>query len=141
MIRRPPRSTLFPYTTLFRSQAIHGLEAGAPPGLQVGLERFRQAAVDVGRHGGDARPGGVVIGRDDELSELIQQRVLRRRQELTWDSSNGLRGDRPPLQQRSDQRRRRGGDHVSAGGGPRGFWGVRLTIPLLYLVARRFPRG
>src|SRR5919198_392664 len=25
MIRRPPRSTLFPYTTLFRSDAIHGV--------------------------------------------------------------------------------------------------------------------
>src|SRR2546425_5281164 len=24
MIRRPPRSTLFPYTTLFRSQCSHG---------------------------------------------------------------------------------------------------------------------
>src|SRR2546427_4184285 len=24
MIRRPPRSTLFPYTTLFRSRLIHG---------------------------------------------------------------------------------------------------------------------
>src|SRR3712207_8182335 len=24
MIRRPPRSTLFPYTTLFRSEAAHG---------------------------------------------------------------------------------------------------------------------
>src|SRR2546430_10224630 len=24
MIRRPPRSTLFPYTTLFRSQKTHG---------------------------------------------------------------------------------------------------------------------
>src|SRR2546430_11471755 len=24
MIRRPPRSTLFPYTTLFRSVAVHG---------------------------------------------------------------------------------------------------------------------
>src|SRR5256885_1197687 len=24
MIRRPPRSTLFPYTTLFRSQAVRG---------------------------------------------------------------------------------------------------------------------
>src|SRR2546427_7903362 len=24
MIRRPPRSTLFPYTTLFRSESIHG---------------------------------------------------------------------------------------------------------------------
>src|SRR3712207_9025079 len=26
MIRRPPRSTLFPYTTLFRSQHAHGME-------------------------------------------------------------------------------------------------------------------
>src|SRR2546422_7535179 len=25
MIRRPPRSTLFPYTTLFRSHCIHGV--------------------------------------------------------------------------------------------------------------------
>src|SRR2546422_7673607 len=25
MIRRPPRSTLFPYTTLFRSEAEHGV--------------------------------------------------------------------------------------------------------------------
>src|SRR2546422_5765167 len=24
MIRRPPRSTLFPYTTLFRSERVHG---------------------------------------------------------------------------------------------------------------------
>src|SRR5438105_6011240 len=28
MIRRPPRSTLFPYTTLFRSPAIPGAELG-----------------------------------------------------------------------------------------------------------------
>src|SRR3989441_12944122 len=26
MIRRPPRSTLFPYTTLFRSPLLHGLD-------------------------------------------------------------------------------------------------------------------
>src|SRR2546430_13743599 len=32
MIRRPPRSTLFPYTTLFRSQ-----EMAAPPGTPLGL--------------------------------------------------------------------------------------------------------
>src|SRR3712207_7949663 len=33
MIRRPPRSTLFPYTTLFRSAALRGperLHRGAP---------------------------------------------------------------------------------------------------------------
>src|SRR5256885_12580691 len=29
MIRRPPRSTLFPYTTLFRSAAPAALQAGA----------------------------------------------------------------------------------------------------------------
>src|SRR5256884_7111992 len=29
MIRRPPRSTLFPYTTLFRSLALLGLRVGA----------------------------------------------------------------------------------------------------------------
>src|SRR5689334_24151501 len=28
MIRRPPRSTLFPYTTLFRSQSVHALCIG-----------------------------------------------------------------------------------------------------------------
>src|SRR2546425_7169648 len=27
MIRRPPRSTLFPYTTLFRSSDFHGISA------------------------------------------------------------------------------------------------------------------
>src|SRR3712207_8890121 len=32
MIRRPPRSTLFPYTTLFRSLALV-LELGHPAGL------------------------------------------------------------------------------------------------------------
>src|SRR2546430_17339663 len=31
MIRRPPRSTLFPYTTLFRSQVL--TEAGVPRGV------------------------------------------------------------------------------------------------------------
>src|SRR2546422_3158998 len=34
MIRRPPRSTLFPYTTLFRS-GLRGLMTKAPTGLDV----------------------------------------------------------------------------------------------------------
>src|SRR5438552_11119628 len=36
MLRPPPRSTLFPYTTLFRSSAPHdgGLEAPAAEGLR-----------------------------------------------------------------------------------------------------------
>src|SRR5687768_17808170 len=39
MIRRPPRSTLFPYTTLFRSAAACG-QRGAAPGSSA-LGRFR----------------------------------------------------------------------------------------------------
>src|SRR5690348_17592891 len=31
MIRRPPRSTLFPYTTLFRSRPASAAAAGTPP--------------------------------------------------------------------------------------------------------------
>src|SRR5256885_9505878 len=34
MIRRPPRSTLFPYTTLFRSGAAPGAAAPRPPGAR-----------------------------------------------------------------------------------------------------------
>src|SRR2546426_9300695 len=42
MIRRPPRSTLFPYTTLFRS-AIVGQDSGAT----AGLLGFRQGTMTV----------------------------------------------------------------------------------------------
>src|SRR2546427_6702338 len=36
MIRRPPRSTLFPYTTLFRSEELHR-NLGLPIHIRVGL--------------------------------------------------------------------------------------------------------
>src|SRR3712207_9504482 len=35
MIRRPPRSTLFPYTTLFRSRLEHAVDGGADEGALV----------------------------------------------------------------------------------------------------------
>src|SRR5687768_17666068 len=37
MIRRPPRSTLFPYTTLFRSQQVAQLAHETARGVRVGL--------------------------------------------------------------------------------------------------------
>src|SRR5437899_5319201 len=51
MIRRPPRSTLFPYTTLFRSRPRRhrlrpsgaGLPVGLPRSEPCLLERLRQA--------------------------------------------------------------------------------------------------
>src|SRR5688572_32088934 len=63
MIRRPPRSTLFPYTTLFRSdQELHG----ASPFLQG----------EVGRWSGAPRGAG---GRaDSSKSRMRSRRSLRR---------------------------------------------------------------
>src|SRR5258708_34067277 len=45
MIRRPPRSTLFPYTTLFRSVMISGLRAAAAlkdTALRASIENLSQ---------------------------------------------------------------------------------------------------
>src|SRR3712207_7632494 len=50
MIRRPPRSTLFPYTTLFRSAAARG--AGHRRGDLLRRARLGRAVGDRGR-GGD----------------------------------------------------------------------------------------
>src|SRR3954451_25498032 len=55
MIRRPPRSTLFPYTTLFRSAPGPGEQLG-------GLEDDRAAVVEVHR-GPPGRRGRGEIGR------------------------------------------------------------------------------
>src|SRR5687767_15666420 len=52
MIRRPPRSTLFPYTTLFRSGALgarqlRAIGVGDAEGrLDVGRARLRHGAAD-----------------------------------------------------------------------------------------------
>src|SRR2546430_10507949 len=42
MIRRPPRSTLFPYTTLFRSRAAKWCTSQASPASATRLTRVRR---------------------------------------------------------------------------------------------------
>src|SRR2546430_13467500 len=68
MIRRPPRSTLFPYTTLFRSH--HGFERGGED-LDGEIEGPGVPGVD------DAGVGCRVPGRSEEhTSELQSQSNL-----------------------------------------------------------------
>src|SRR2546422_7828802 len=77
MIRRPPRSTLFPYTTLFRSdpQAVaHGEEAGH--GLIEAADSHD--AVLTGDHGepvGCANPDPV--GRGSEAEHVLDRKSTR----------------------------------------------------------------
>src|SRR5256886_7856633 len=64
MIRRPPRSTLFPYTTLFRSRGVRVLALAPPsqaaPNWGVGTVRVTDGAAAVGIVGtpGAGREGG-----------------------------------------------------------------------------------
>src|SRR3712207_8591347 len=76
MIRRPPRSTLFPYTTLFRSHArpellevsLEGLEFLDSSGLRVLLLLHRNAS-DIGVAVSIVRPCGPVR-RDRKSTRL-----------------------------------------------------------------------
>src|SRR2546430_7465389 len=64
MIRRPPRSTLFPYTTLFRSTDIPGIGKGLAQVLAEIIERRsgeRRDALRFGEHT-TALPGHIKPG-------------------------------------------------------------------------------
>src|SRR3712207_7836785 len=74
MIRRPPRSTLFPYTTLFRSGADLAVTQGHPAG-PVATVRQRPPGGRAGLRPGDQagavrrlRPGGG--GQDRKSTRL-----------------------------------------------------------------------
>src|SRR3712207_8174342 len=83
MIRRPPRSTLFPYTTLFRSLEDHGVVEPRPvPGRERAREdeeardeRDRARAADCGhelRH--DVVEGVEGLLRSEEHTSELQSR-------------------------------------------------------------------
>src|SRR3712207_7155497 len=83
MIRRPPRSTLFPYTTLFRSVVRHDprrAERVEVVGRAYGDRRRRAAPVarrgDRGGAGSDGRDGAVVARSEEHTSELQSRQYL-----------------------------------------------------------------
>src|SRR3712207_7907693 len=76
MIRRPPRSTLFPYTTLFRSEGLAS--------LQIIFNLFRQHIADEVFAAARARgvalivrvplASGLLTGRSEEHTSELQSR-------------------------------------------------------------------
>src|SRR3712207_8153778 len=96
MIRRPPRSTLFPYTTLFRS---------ADPELELRLGRAAQRLVQHDPDGGDSHQrdgragqrGRGVVGVADRKSTRLNSShanisyavfCLKKINRLTWSESD-----------------------------------------------------
>src|SRR2546426_11229594 len=135
MIRRPPRSTLFPYTTLFRSPA------------QRRNGRFRDRAgeaqpVRPGAGGGERDRGGKThaVG-DDALNRARSARepVARARLPRRLPHPHGRVSGDQQRDRSGDAARRCGGGPAPASPGaarfdPRGAGGLRAGVP-------RFPRG
>src|SRR3712207_7074772 len=77
MIRRPPRSTLFPYTTLFRSDHVdRGLELVRRHGHELRLELVELR--ELRRHPAVARrqPPELVARSEEHTSELQSRQYL-----------------------------------------------------------------
>src|SRR5205823_10692145 len=86
MIRRPPRSTLFPYTTLFRSPSDEGL-ALIEVHLRLGLGRRCRAS--------DSRAPGLSDAEEEEQShESLRQTTASSGNGTSRDDSNHSRAFR-----------------------------------------------
>src|SRR2546430_4441173 len=89
MIRRPPRSTLFPYTTLFRSQ-----RATVDPGVGQRVHDLPGAGAEHARH--HRRRGDAHQRSEEHTSELQSQSNLvcrlllekKKKKEHTTSTSN-----------------------------------------------------
>src|SRR2546430_15599299 len=99
MIRRPPRSTLFPYTTLFRSELLDR------------LVELRLAIVSLAdQEAGPRRVGRVRVSLDDFLEVLSRlavtlpgQILLPDRVELVGGEDRRRSGPEPPAAARDQE--------------------------------------
>src|SRR2546430_6531925 len=71
MIRRPPRSTLFPYTTLFRSNSLQFAEALRKAGVPFDLHVYQKGAHGLGLGSNNYDPRS-----EEHTSELQSQSNL-----------------------------------------------------------------
>src|SRR2546430_12294736 len=88
MIRRPPRSTLFPYTTLFRSVAQHGAVEGLLQEFRLGVEGEIQRLDSHPGPLGDRRHGGSAVALGSEAGDgSIEHRSEEHTSELQSQSN------------------------------------------------------
>src|SRR5438034_5552688 len=90
MIRRPPRSTLFPYTTLFRSvlkgRNCNPLMAYKSSG---GIRRWTSSIT------GDVRRSEEHTSELQSHSDLVCRLLLEKKKVRSWPASDGRRCNQP----------------------------------------------
>src|SRR2546430_6519090 len=97
MIRRPPRSTLFPYTTLFRS--LGGATQPVKPRHHAARDRLRHPQGRLGRGLRDRKSTRL----NSSHSQISYAVFCLKKKNLTYHLliSNKLRSPRPPQQELS----------------------------------------
>src|SRR3712207_7132327 len=76
MIRRPPRSTLFPYTTLFRSRVPGQPQRLGEEGTALGGDEAAEGRVGAPGHAGQCAPSPASLAgcRSEEHTSELQSR-------------------------------------------------------------------
>src|SRR6266481_669589 len=123
MIRRPPRSTLFPYTTLFRSRVRLGLDCAAPAQRsQSRLRPFRdRKSTRLNSSHSSISYAVVCLKKKILIGNQLKNVELKLRK--PGDHCYGLRG-------------RRRSEHSQARTGS-----LRLGFSVFFLMIRRPPRS
>src|SRR5438067_8303484 len=97
MIRRPPRSTLFPYTTLFRSERFErGADGTMHSRVPLTIRRFVEWADSLEAGGHVTGPGDVrseehtseLQSRFDLVCRLLLEKKKKKTQKTNIDGSN-----------------------------------------------------
>src|SRR3989441_10380539 len=109
MIRRPPRSTLFPYTTLFRSIILGGGPAGYVGAIRSAQLGMTTAVIERDKLGGVCVNIGCIPTKALLHSAYIAK-LLREAKEVGVDAGLGKTGYGVAM-----QRFRRGSDRNSKG--------------------------
>src|SRR2546430_8277916 len=91
MIRRPPRSTLFPYTTLFRSQGANHVV------LQGTIARHGGQGVSAGAQGRSEEHTSELQSQSNLVCRLLLEKKKKKIIRLTTLRSSYTRGHIPTL--------------------------------------------
>src|SRR5258708_15118033 len=98
MIRRPPRSTLFPYTTLFRSlfQDVLNGQSRTQENDPVAVHRFQEAtsgAIDARRRGRFPDRKSTRLNSSHQIISYAVFCLKKKKPELTTSLQNGTPSD------------------------------------------------